>query len=129
VGPSELGEHAVDNALGKCDAVVCRVYVLWSPRPRSLASIQVTWRVERSGHGSSHARGAPGAFSVEQDSPPGPPALRAGRGALYRLADRRLVSLADAQPTALRKARAAALICLGAGAGLCGGELAAAKNE
>lgn len=33
------------------------------------------------------------------------------------------LALADAQPTPLRRARAAALICLGAGAGLIGGEL------
>lgn len=33
------------------------------------------------------------------------------------------LSLADAQPTALRRTRAQALICLGAGAGLIGGEL------
>jgi hypothetical protein len=33
------------------------------------------------------------------------------------------LALGDAQPTALRRARASALICLGAGAGLIGGEL------
>lgn len=33
------------------------------------------------------------------------------------------LALADAQPTALRRARASALVCLGAGAGLIGGEL------
>jgi integrase len=33
------------------------------------------------------------------------------------------LALADAQPTPLRRARAGALICLGAGAGLIGGEL------
>jgi len=33
------------------------------------------------------------------------------------------LALADAQPTALRRARANALVCLGAGAGLVGGEL------
>lgn len=38
------------------------------------------------------------------------------------------LALADAQPTALRRARAGALICLGAGAGLIGGELRAVRG-
>lgn len=58
-------------------------------------------------------------------SPPGPVPLPRGR-AKAPYSPRELagyLSLADAQPTALRRTRASALICLGAGAGLVGGEL------
>jgi integrase len=41
----------------------------------------------------------------------------------------RYLALADAQPTKLRRARANALICLGAGAGLIGGELRRVRGE
>ena len=39
------------------------------------------------------------------------------------------LTLCDAQPTALRRQRASALICLGAGAGLIGGELRAVRGD
>jgi len=56
---------------------------------------------------------------------PCPAALRRERAkAPYAAAElASYLALAAAQPTALRRARASALICLGAGAGLVGGEL------
>lgn len=63
--------------------------------------------------------------------PPGPvPLPRERAKAPYSASElAAYLALADTQPTALRRARANALLCLGAGAGLIGGELRAVRGE
>lgn len=63
-------------------------------------------------HARAHVVSGPVALSRERAKAPYSPAELAA-----------YLALADAQPTPLRRARAGALICLGAGAGLIGGEL------
>jgi integrase len=67
---------------------------------------------------------------VRSDVAPGPVALSRERAkAPYSAAElAAYLALADTQPTALRRARAGALICLGAGAGLIGRELRSVRG-
>ncbi len=66
------------------------------------------------------ANAAPGPASMPRDRAKAPYASRELAGYL---------ALADAQPTMLRRARANALICLGAGAGLIGAELRGVRGS